>query len=239
MRGAGKGVWRKHHDEIDRQRFPLDLAEIGDPGRDVAAEHIDGDGIADLQAEFAGFLRREGDERLAGIVRRPPGPLRQRRVFRPVFSIGDAAVAAQDPLAARRHVHLADVLPVERKDAAAQHRHLDDLAVGQAFLQQRAEAIDLGTLNIDEEEVRRPLRQAAGELAAQIAVDQRERDEQGKTEAERQDHRRRQRAGAMDIADREPQRRRADARAPGVPARPPEPRRRAIRRRRRRWRQGR
>ena len=56
--------------------------------------------------------------------------------------------------------------------------------------------------------------QAAGDLPAEIAVDQRQRHQQRQAEAERQHHRRRQRAGPVDVADRQPQRGRADARAP-------------------------
>ena len=51
--------------------LPLDLAQIGDLRRDVAAEHVDGDGVADLQAQFAGLFRREGDQRFAAVILRP------------------------------------------------------------------------------------------------------------------------------------------------------------------------
>jgi hypothetical protein len=61
VRCTAERVGRKHHDEIDRQRLPLDLAEIGDPGRDVAAEDVDGDRVADLQAEFLGFICRRNE----------------------------------------------------------------------------------------------------------------------------------------------------------------------------------
>ena len=94
MRCPGKRVGREHHDEIDRQRFPLDAAEIGDLGRDVAAKHVDGHGVAELQAEFASLLRGKGDQRFARIVLAPPLAFRKAGVLRLVLGIGDAAVAA-------------------------------------------------------------------------------------------------------------------------------------------------
>ena len=46
---AGERVRREHHDEVDGERLPIDLAEIGDARLDIAAEHVDGDGVADFQ----------------------------------------------------------------------------------------------------------------------------------------------------------------------------------------------
>ena len=62
-------------------------------------------------------------------------------------------------------------------------------------------------------ERRRALRQRRQELPAQIAVDLGDRDQHGEAEAERQHHRRRQRAGPVDVGDRQPQH--GDARGRG------------------------
>ena len=50
MRRAANGIGREHHHEIDAEAFPVDAAQIGDLRGDVAAENIDRDRIADLEA---------------------------------------------------------------------------------------------------------------------------------------------------------------------------------------------
>src|SRR5262249_5770422 len=64
-------------------------------------------------------------------------------------------------------------------------------------------------LNVDEVERRCPFGQRGGELPAQVAVDQGERDEQRKTEAEREHHGRRERARPVNVGDDEAQESRA------------------------------
>ena len=49
VRRAAKRVRRKHHDEIDAERFPVDRTHIGDCRRDIAAKDIDGDGSPSLR----------------------------------------------------------------------------------------------------------------------------------------------------------------------------------------------
>ena len=210
MGRAGEGRGREDHHEVDRQRLPLDLAEIGDLRGDGPSKNGDRHRVADRQAEFSGFLGGEGHQRFAGIVLGPPFARRQRRAFGQSGSIGDTAVAAQHPAAFRRHVLGIRRLAIERDDTAAQHRHGLDFAIGRQLCKPGAEGIDLARLDIDEEEVRRAVGQVAGDLAAQIGVDLRQCDEQRQPEAERQDHRRGERAGSVDVADGEPQRRRAD-----------------------------
>ena len=60
-------------------------------------------------------------------------------------------------------------------------------------------------LDIDEEEGRRLVRQRGLELPPQIAVDLDHGHEHRDTKAERENDRRRQRAGTVDIGDRKPQ----------------------------------
>src|SRR5579863_2985585 len=72
MRRASKSVRRIDEYEIDRESAPIHLAQIGDGRRDVAAKHVDGDRIADLQAKSSSDLLIERDERRAGIIARPP-----------------------------------------------------------------------------------------------------------------------------------------------------------------------
>ena len=97
VRRAVERARRKHQDEIDAEVFPIDRAQIGDAGGDVAAEHVDGDGLADFQIEIVRRLALQRDERLAGVVRAPPLAVDHARAGRHRARIGDAAVAAQHP----------------------------------------------------------------------------------------------------------------------------------------------
>ena len=109
---------------------------------------------------------------------------------------------------------LVDVLAVEGEDAAAQHRHLDRACrpAPSALTRLRKPSTSLPWMSTKKKFGARSAMRA-GQFAAQIAVDQRQRDQQRQAEAERQHDRGGQRAGAVDIADRQPQRRRVDARA--------------------------
>src|SRR6202043_3401188 len=51
VRRAAEGAGREHQDEIDAEVLPVDGAKIGDARYHVAAEHVDGNGIADLEIE--------------------------------------------------------------------------------------------------------------------------------------------------------------------------------------------
>ena len=72
MRRSGERVRREHHDEIDGERFPIDFAEAGDLRFDIAAEHVDGDLVADLQAKPPRRLGVEGNKRRPRISLLPP-----------------------------------------------------------------------------------------------------------------------------------------------------------------------
>ena len=51
VRRAGEGAGREHQHEIDAEILPLDGAQVGDAGLDVAAEHVDHNRVADLELE--------------------------------------------------------------------------------------------------------------------------------------------------------------------------------------------
>src|ERR1700758_543285 len=97
MRRAGKRVRRKHHDEVYRKRLPVDLAQARDLGIDIAAENVDRDGVAELEAESLGDIGIEGDKRRTGIILGPPSALDQSRGWRHVIGISEAAVAREHP----------------------------------------------------------------------------------------------------------------------------------------------
>src|SRR5262249_15719765 len=69
-----QGVGREHHDEVEGEALPSHVAQVGDAGGNVAAEHVHRNGIADLEMKPLGGFGLEGDERLSGIVGGPPRP---------------------------------------------------------------------------------------------------------------------------------------------------------------------
>ena len=80
------------------------------------------------------------------------------------------------------------------------------------LLREGVEARDVRVLDVDEEHRGRLVGQRRDELAAQIAVDLQQRDQQREPEAEREHDARRQRARPMDIGEHEPQQGKARAR---------------------------
>ena len=195
-----------------------------------------------------------GERRPAARPRSRPATIAggKRRVLRQAVGIGDAAVAAQHPGAFRRHADLRTSAPVHRRRcgrAASARASARRPAPRGRSAPRRRRARCPGCRG------RRspaPARQACRRAAAQIGVDQRQRDEQRQPEPERQHDARRQRAGPVDVADGEPERRRRRARLLLAAAAPcqrddaqhdegdddgaDEDERRAAARRRRRWR---
>ena len=133
MRRAAKRVGREHHDEIDAEALPVERAQIGDRRGDVAAEHVDGDVVAELEAEAVGDLLLERDQRRAVVIRAPPFALDDARAGRHLVGIGDAAVALQHPGGVRRRLEVLGADAVGGDDAAAQHRHVLELGLGRAL----------------------------------------------------------------------------------------------------------
>src|SRR5437879_5133526 len=72
VRRALEGVGRKHQHEINAEALPVDVAQIADPGRNVAAEHVDHDLVAYFELQAVGDLLFHRDQRRAAIVRAPP-----------------------------------------------------------------------------------------------------------------------------------------------------------------------
>src|ERR1700731_3685880 len=72
-------------------------APAGDPCRDVAAEHVDGDAVADLEVEIGGGFAFERNERRPGVVGAPPVAGDDTRPVRDRRRVGDAAAPAQHP----------------------------------------------------------------------------------------------------------------------------------------------
>ena len=89
------------HGEVQRQRAPGDVAQAGDPQVDVAAQHVDPDGVADTDAPALGQAGVERDQRRAAVVGRPPVAGDDPRAGRRGGGIGQAAVAAQRPARCR------------------------------------------------------------------------------------------------------------------------------------------
>ena len=202
MRRAAEGARGEHHDEVDAERAPLDLAQVGDPRSDRAAEHVDRDRAADLQPQGAGQFDIEGDERLARLLRVPPRAFDDARTVGRGFGVGDAPVAIEDPGGVLRRLDLSGGHAVQRRDPAAHHRHPLDLGVGRVRPEEGGEAVGFARGHVEEEQARGAAGQGAFEGTGDVAVDGAQRHQQGRAEAEREHHGRRQRAGAVEVGQR-------------------------------------
>ena len=144
VRRAAEGVGREHHDEIDAEVLPIDAAQVGDAGGDVAAEHVDGDGVAELQAQPVGDAALERHQRRPVVVRLPPFAGDETRAFRHILRVGDAAVALQHPGGVLLGLQILGADAVGRNDAAAQHRHFLELGGRRLRAQESVEARGIG-----------------------------------------------------------------------------------------------
>ena len=212
VRRAREGVGREHHHEVDAERAPFDHAQRRDGGGDVAAEHVDGDLVAEPQAEPVGDPLVEGHQGLAAVIRRPPFAGGEVRSFRHLGRVGDAAVAFEHPGDLLVGLDLGDRRAAQGDEPAAHHRHAVDTGAGGPALQEFVEGPGFRVGDVEEEEARRPVGQGLHELPGEVRVDERQGHEKRDAEAERQDERGRQRARPMDVGEREARRRGARAR---------------------------
>jgi len=157
MRRTLEGVGGEHQHEIDAESLPVHGAQIADPGRDIAAEHIDDKFVADLQSEPIGNLFLHRNQRWPVIVGAPPLALDHFRTPRDFAGIAQAAVALQHPFGVGRRLEVFGLDAAGCDDAAAQHRHVLHGRLRRGLFEESAEAIGLGTGNIGEKERRRPL----------------------------------------------------------------------------------
>src|SRR5207244_937613 len=82
VRRASEGGGREYHDEVDAEVLPIDRAQIGDRRGEVAAEDVDGDSVAELEAEPIRDAFLERDQRRALVVWLPPLSFNQARARR-------------------------------------------------------------------------------------------------------------------------------------------------------------
>ena len=177
-------------------------------------------------------------QRLAGIVGGPPLAGDDAGTVRDGGCVGDAAVAAQHPARSRRRFEILRRDPVRRDDAAAQHRHALDRRAGRLCSRRRHRSGWRPPPGCRGRRTTVLCRAARRQFAMQVAVDLDHGYEQRETEAEREHHARRQRAGAVNVGDGQPQSRRALARQTARdPHRHERDRAAAAERRRRRRRQ--
>ncbi len=207
MRRLVERARREHEHEIDRQSLPFDAPQRADLRVDVAAEHVDRDAVAQPKAEGARQLGIEGNELRAAIVGRPPLACDDARTLGRRCRIGHATVAIDRPARLRWHLYFADRLAADPGDAPAQRGHLVERTGARHGGNGLLESRDLARLDVDEEEGRRVLGDAPGDLLAQIALDQRRRHQHREAEPQRQHDDGRRRAGTMEIGQRKPQRR--------------------------------
>ena len=206
MRRLVEHAGRIDEDEVDRERRPFDAPQRGDLRLDVAAEDVHRDRVADTEIEVTGELGIEGDELRARVIRRPPLARHDAGADRLGRRVGDAAVAFDRPARLGRHLDLAERRVADLDDAAAQRRHLLDLARAFDAFDGLLELGHLVRLDVDEEKGRRIVRHALGDLFAEIAFDQRRRHQHREAEPQRQHDDGRRCAGTMEIGESETQR---------------------------------
>ena len=161
------------------------LRKLAMLGFDIAAEHVDGDGVADLQARALGDLGVEGDERRAGVAgSATSSPAAMVEPRGSVVGIGQAAVAGEHPAAIGRGLDLLHRHAVDRHDAAAQHRRVGELGVGLDGVRRVAEGGEVVARRRrgSNRRERRP-RCCPSNSAMQRAIDQRDGDEEAEAQA--------------------------------------------------------
>ena len=100
MRRARQGSGIHREDEADPGGREIDLAKRCDFGGDVAAKDVDGDRIADLEAQFQRLFGGKADLGRACIILGPPIAVGDLGALGRAVGIGDAPVALQHPMAA-------------------------------------------------------------------------------------------------------------------------------------------
>ena len=201
VRCAPKSVGRKHHDEIDGEAAPVDLAQVGDARRDVAAEHVHDNLVAKFQAEPSRDFLFERDERRSIVIRRPPFAFDDIGAFGQCRGISDAAIAFQRPGGVLADLDVLGAHPRDLDETPAHHRRLLEFRARTLVGEEAAEIGDLRTAHIEEIKARRFPWQRRAQLPAQVGVDQRQRHQHGEAKAERHHDGRRQRAGSMNVGD--------------------------------------
>src|SRR5205814_9076771 len=106
MRRALEGVRREHQHEVDAEALPVDGAQIADGGRDVPAEYVHDDLVADLDAEPVGDLLLHRDQWRSLIVGAPPLAFDYLRTLGDFTRIGQATIALQHPFGVGRGFQL-------------------------------------------------------------------------------------------------------------------------------------
>ena len=179
MRRAAKRIRREQHHEIDAEAFPLDGTQVRDRRLDSAAEHIHRNLVADFQAKAVGSALLEGNQRRAAVIFRPPFARDQRRAFGEVSREGDAAVGLQHPRLVRRR-------PSPDRRARLSRRKILPRSIGTSASSPvpprcLMKALKRST-SFEGISTKKKLGALCGQrlrqLPPQIAVDQRERDQQ-------------------------------------------------------------
>ena len=175
----------EYHDEVDIEGRPVDPAQARHLGRELAPQHVDGEGVAEAEAEVARHLFRQRDQRRPVMVRGPPFAGNDLRARRRVGGVGEADVALHHPFRAGRDLGLSHRHAVDTHDPAAQHRHAAAVVGAGGLGDQPFEGRDLVFLNVEEKEGRPLAFPLLADLGAEIALDQRDRHQHREPGAER------------------------------------------------------
>ncbi len=219
MRRIAQCVGAEHHHIVEAHRVPVDLAQRGDPGGELAAQQADGEAVADLEVEDVGHLAVDRDQRRAVIALRPPLSVDQLAPFRQRLGIGEPALAAQHPGVFGNVLQVRDADVLVAGHRSAQRRHGVDRRAGRRLFDDPAELVAPRHRHIEHEQVGRFLGHGAGDLVGEAGLDARQDDEQGEPQSQRHHQLAGLRTRPVQIGERQPEQRGLGARqARGGPA---------------------
>ena len=218
MRGLFQHARRDNHEEIHARVRKVHAARVGNPERELAAQDVHTDAVADIEAHAFGKPGVKRQQWRTLVVFGPPLALDELVVGAGRIAIGEAAVAVERPLHFLFHVRILDGHALDLRDAPAQHRDEREIGCAGLDLHELPEILGLGGLDADEEEAWGHGWCLFTDHAANVCVDQCNGGQQRQPKSQGQDDGRRGRTRPIDVRQR--QSRHHDLGARDVPRKP-------------------
>src|SRR5690606_22822987 len=195
---------REDHDEVDREFRPINGTEVGDLRFDVAAQDVNRQTIARTDADHFGRAGYQADQGRARIVRRPPLAGDDLGAGGWFCRPGYPAVAPEKPGGLRIEVHVLRTHAIDAGNTATEHRNSLHAFNTRMPLNQPVELLQLVGLNVDEIEAGRFFRHLFDDLVTEVALDQRDGDQDRQPKAQGHDDAAGCRPGPVEIGNRQP-----------------------------------